>query len=120
MYSKKQRFAALLGIILLVLLYIVTLICAIFDFDGSGKLFMICLFATIAVPILIWLYVWMYGKLTNKKTFADFSNMDDETDSASDSAETVTVSKRKTRKKQNFFATDYGNIQFPFLVSLTN
>ncbi len=41
MYSKKQRTAALIGVIALVLLYIVTLICAIFDFDGTGKLFSI-------------------------------------------------------------------------------
>lgn len=99
MYSKKQRLAALLGIILLVLLYIVTLVCAIFDFDGSGKLFMICLFATIAVPILIWLYTWMYGKLSGKKTFADFSNIEDAADNDSDSAETITVSKKGKNKK---------------------
>ena len=68
MYNKKQRFAALLGIILLVLLYLVTLVCAIFDFDGSMRLFKACLFATIAVPILIWIYVYLFGKLNNKKT----------------------------------------------------
>ncbi len=78
MYSKKQRIAALIGIILLVALYIITLISALFSFPGSQKLFFICLFATIAVPILIWLYVWIYGKLTDKKTFADFSNLDEE------------------------------------------
>jgi len=70
MYSKKQRIAAIVGIVLLLLLYIVTLVAAIFNFDGKGKMFMVCLFATIVVPIMIWIYVWMYGKLTNKKTFA--------------------------------------------------
>lgn len=70
MYSKKQRIAAIIGIVLLLLLYIVTLVAAIFNFDGKGKMFMVCLFATIVVPIMIWIYVWMYGKLTNKKTIA--------------------------------------------------
>lgn len=78
MYSKKQRIAALIGIILLVALYIITLISALFSFPGSQKLFFISLFATIAVPILIWLYVWLYGKLTEKKTFADFSNLEED------------------------------------------
>lgn len=60
------------GAILLVLLYIVTLIVALVDSSASGKLFALCLYATIAVPILIWIYTWMYGKLTGKHTFADF------------------------------------------------
>ncbi len=103
MYNKKQRLAALLGIILLVLLYIVTLICALFDFDGSGKLFQACLFATIAVPILIWVYVWLYGKMTDKKTFADFNVDDSATERTQNETEassgSITVSKRKPHKK---------------------
>jgi amino acid permease len=71
MYNKKQRIAALIGIILLVLLYLATLISAIFNFDGSGRLFQSCLFATIAVPILLWIYIWFFGKFTGKKTIAD-------------------------------------------------
>lgn len=74
MYSKKQRTAALIGVIALVLLYIITLICAIFDFDGTGKLFSVCLYATIVIPLVIWGYIWIYGKLTDKKTIADFDH----------------------------------------------
>lgn len=100
MYNKKQRFAALLGIILLVLLYLATLLCAIFDFDGSLRLFQACLFATIAVPILIWIYVYLFGKLNNKKTFASFDTSEEPKETTSDDiVETVTVSKRKPRKK---------------------
>lgn len=64
MYSKKQRIAAICGIILLVSLYIFTLIAAIFNFDGTGNLFKACIFSTIAIPILIWIYTWVYGVLT--------------------------------------------------------
>ena len=74
MYSKKQRIAALIGIALLLLLYIATLVCAIFDFDGNGKLFSICLYATIVIPLVPWGYIWIYGKLTDKKTIADFDH----------------------------------------------
>lgn len=61
----------MVGVLLLALLYIVTLIVAIFDNSGSGRWFMICIFATVAVPILLWIYTWMYGKLTGKPTIAD-------------------------------------------------
>lgn len=72
---KKQitsrQVAALVGILLLALLYIVTLLVAIFDSSESGRWFMICIFATVAVPILLWIYIWMYGKLTGNPTIAD-------------------------------------------------
>lgn len=77
MYSKKQRIAALCGIILLAGLYIFTLITAIFDFDGTGALLKASLFATVAIPILIWLYIWMYGIYTKKHTPASFDFMED-------------------------------------------
>ena len=70
MYSKKQRYAALIGVILLALLLLATFITAIFNFDGEGKLFQAFLFATIAVPILIWVYIWLYGAVTKKRTIA--------------------------------------------------
>ena len=67
----SKQVVAMGGIILLVLLYVVTLIVAFVDRSASGKLFALCLFASIAIPFRIWIYVWMYGKLTNKHTFAD-------------------------------------------------
>ncbi len=72
---KKKRtskqIVALGGVILLVALYILTLLVAIFAPQTAGHLFQACLMATVFVPILIWIYVWMYGKLTGKHTMAD-------------------------------------------------
>ena len=68
---SKQIFA-IIGIILLVLLYVVTLFAAIFDSSASHALFATCLLATVAIPLLIWIYTWMFGKLRNRSTFADF------------------------------------------------
>lgn len=68
--TSKQIFA-IAGIVILVLLYLVTLLAAFCDNSSSGTLFALCLFATIAIPVLIWIYTWMYGKLSNKSTFAD-------------------------------------------------
>lgn len=76
--KKKQKkmtprqVAAIIGILLLAALYVVTLIVALVDSSSSGRLFALCLFATIAVPMLIWIYTWMYGRLANRRTFADF------------------------------------------------
>lgn len=76
----SRQIIAMAGVILLVLLYTATLVVAIVDSSASGRLFWICLFATIAIPILIWVYTWMYGKLTGRRTMADpdFSTGQDE------------------------------------------
>ena len=71
MHTKKQRIAAWIGIVLLVMLFIATLVCAFLDFEGSDRLFAACLLACVGVPILLWIYIGLYGKITNKKTIAD-------------------------------------------------
>jgi amino acid transporter len=68
----SKQIVAWVGIVLLLALYIITLLVAIFDTSSSGKLFALCLFATVAIPLLIWIYTWMYGKLTGRRTIADF------------------------------------------------
>ena len=68
---NSKQIVAICGVLLLALLYIVTLIVAIFDSSESGRWFMMCIFATVAVPILLWSYIWMYGKLTGNPTIAD-------------------------------------------------
>lgn len=67
----SKQIVAIAGIVLLVLLYVITLVVAFIDSSASGKLFALCLFATLAIPFLIWIYTWMYGKLTGKHTIAD-------------------------------------------------
>ena len=67
-----KRIAAILGIILLLGMYVATLLVAIFDRASSGKWFMACLIATVTVPLLLWIYIWMYGVLTQKHTIASF------------------------------------------------
>ncbi len=67
----SKQVAAIIGIALLALLYISTLIAAIADSSSTGVWFRASLFATMALPFLIWIYVWMYGKLTGKRIAAD-------------------------------------------------
>lgn len=72
----SKQVVALIGVFLLVLLYAAALIAAIVDSSASGRLFWTCLYATVVIPILIWVYTWMYGRLTQKHTFADFEPKD--------------------------------------------
>ena len=72
----SKQVVAIIGIVLLVLLYLVTLLAAFFDSSASGRLFWMCLFSTIAIPLLIWIYTWMYGKLTGKHTLTDSDTAD--------------------------------------------
>lgn len=72
-FTSKQA-VAIIGIILLVLMYIITLITAIADTTASAKWFRISLFATLAVPLVIWIYTWMYARLTGKHAVGDPDN----------------------------------------------
>ncbi len=68
---NPKRIAALVAVSLLVALYVVTLFVAIFAPTEGNNLFAVCLMATIAVPLLAWIYIWLYGQMTGKKTMAD-------------------------------------------------
>lgn len=79
-YSKPQRIAAMIGIIAIFGLAIATLVVAITD--STGRLFQSFLMLTIAAPILIWIYIWLYGKYSRRHTIASIDLMgmpDDET-----------------------------------------
>lgn len=71
MNKKPKQIAAIICIILLVLLYVATLVISLLDFPGSDRLFAACLVATVGLPILLWIYIWAYGKFTNKPSVAE-------------------------------------------------
>lgn len=73
-----KRIAAIAALVLLVLLYVVTFFVALFAPVDKGNLFAACLMATIAVPLLAWIYIWLYGQMTGKKTMADLNLMQGE------------------------------------------
>lgn len=82
MKLKPKQIAAWICIIILVLLYVATFVIALLDFPGSGALFQACLVATIGLPILLWIYIWLYGKVKDKHTMAsvDFLQEDEGTE----------------------------------------
>lgn len=71
MKRKPKQIAAIICIILLVLLYVATLVVSLLDFPGSDRLFAACLVATVGLPILLWIYIWLYGRLTQRSSIAE-------------------------------------------------
>lgn len=67
----SKQLVAIIGVALLILLYVATLVAAIVDSSQSAKWFRICLFGTFALPLVIWIYSWMYGRLTGKSAIGD-------------------------------------------------
>lgn len=67
MKKAAKQIVALIGVALLVLLYVLLLIFAIFDFEGSDLLFRACLIGTVTIPILTWVYMYLYKKLVESR-----------------------------------------------------
>lgn len=83
MKRKSKQIAAWVCIVLLVLLYVATFIISMLDFPGSGALFQSCLVATIGLPILLWIYIWLYGKFKDRHTIASMDILKDAGDDIS-------------------------------------
>lgn len=58
--KQVRRMLAILGIAVLVLMYLITLYCAVFDTSRSMIMFKASVMCTILVPILIWGYTVIY------------------------------------------------------------
>ena len=71
-----KRIMAIIAILLLVSMYAITLIMAVIDKSSGQQWLMVSLFATVAVPSLLWIYIWIYGKMTGKHTIASFPQDD--------------------------------------------
>lgn len=67
----SKQVVALAGAAALVLLYLATLVIAIVDSSASAAWFRISLFATLVIPLLIWVYAWMYARLTGRRAAGD-------------------------------------------------
>lgn len=58
-----KQIVAWIGIVILVLLYILTLIFAIFDRSKTQIMFMMSLAFSLAMPVLVWICTWLYDKM---------------------------------------------------------
>lgn len=69
-YTTFQRILALIGVILLISLAILAFVFSILDFPGSDRLAWGFLVTAIFLPIIIWIFIWLYGQTTQKRTIA--------------------------------------------------
>lgn len=79
--KQIKRILAMTGIVLLVMMYLVTLLSAVFDIGSSMALFRASVICTILVPILLWGYLVIYriAKGKNEKELqATLQRMEDE------------------------------------------
>ncbi|MCM1089875.1 MAG: hypothetical protein NC092_02645 [Butyrivibrio sp.] len=67
----SKQVVAMVGVVLLVLMYVLTLVMAVIDTSASGRFFMLSLGCTFVIPVIIFLYSWMYGRLTGGKAIGD-------------------------------------------------
>lgn len=67
MSKKIKQISAIIAIIALLGLYVATFVFALIDSPNSGRMFQASLFATIALPILLWIYISIAKKITERK-----------------------------------------------------
>ena len=92
-----KRIAALVCVILLVGLYVMTLIAAIFDKSESRSWFTICLIGTVVIPLLTWVYIWLYGLMTQKHTIASFDVRSEEEKALAEAARAAAESEKASK-----------------------
>ena len=69
-----KRIFAIIGVILLVSLYILTLVMALTDNTSTMRMLEASVLVTIIIPVLIWTYTFIY-RLLNKKDDSDNDNL---------------------------------------------
>ena len=96
MKKNSKRILAIIAVILLVLLAICTLVIALLDFPGKERLFMASAIAMVFLPILLWVYIWLYGIYNGKRTMASvWPEESDITDSVAESKNSSEVEKEE-------------------------
>lgn len=63
MYQKIKRILALLAVIIIALLYLTTLVLSFFRSEQSGELLMVSIVATVVIPVLLYIYLWLFRLL---------------------------------------------------------
>lgn len=64
--KKVKRLFALIGVILLIGLYGSTIVCAIFDSSDTMVYLKASIVATVMLPSLLWIYLFIYQLLKKK------------------------------------------------------
>ena len=65
-----KRVLAIIGVVILVGMYVVLLIEALLGSPDTFNIFIGCVAATVAMPILLWIIIWAVGAFTGRHTVA--------------------------------------------------
>ncbi len=66
MYQKIKRILALSAVIVILALYLITFLLSLSSAEQAGELLIISLIATVVIPVLIYIYLWLF-RLFGKK-----------------------------------------------------
>lgn len=67
MNNTVKRILAIISICLLLALYVTTLVAALIGSDASIDLFKACVYGTIAIPILLWIFISIFQHVKKSK-----------------------------------------------------
>ena len=67
MYQKLRRILALLTVIIILLFYLAVFVLSLFHNEQSGELLMIALVATVVIPVLVYIYLWLFRIFRKKE-----------------------------------------------------
>ena len=65
--TKIKRVAALGGVAILLLMYLLSFIFAIMDFDGWQRWFFASMGATIILPVMVWINLFLYDRMMDRR-----------------------------------------------------
>ncbi len=65
--NKFKRILAIIGAIVLILMYLLLLIFVIIDVAGWQRYFFACLGATIIIPVILWINIYMYDRMMERR-----------------------------------------------------
>ncbi|MCC8161903.1 MAG: hypothetical protein LUD16_06680 [Lachnospiraceae bacterium] len=60
MYRKVKRILAIVALVIICLLYLCTFILAFFQGERAKELLMLSLVATVVIPVLMYIYLWLF------------------------------------------------------------
>ena len=60
MYQKLKRILALAAVVIIVLLYAATFVLSFLPGDQSKDLLMVSIVATVVIPVLLYIYLWLF------------------------------------------------------------
>ena len=92
--KKVKQIIAILGVVLLLGLYVITLIMAITDNSSTMSMFEASVVATILIPVLLWTYTFIY-KLLKKYYCPDKDSADITSDNKTDTDSKTNIKNKK-------------------------